>query len=298
MIVDIHTHISDLRSPGSMDRMPLSVDALLQRLDDEGIDQAVVLPWPACPEAVTLPALFLPNPDIVSQLRLASAHPDRLILFGNLDPRWAGNSPNADFTPLLERFIEMGCRGIGELAAGIPIDDPRVVNVFRQCGAMGLPVLIETAGPGLGRYGLIDEAHAPRLERVLGLVPEVIIIGHGPGFWAEIGEGLTDEAKSGYPSEPIGAGGALWRLMRTYPNLYADISAGSGWNALTRDPAPGLAFVREFIHRLCFGTDTCFADERGRMPQLRWLRDLRTSGQITQEEFDAISGGNTLRLLR
>ena len=31
-------------------------------------------------------------------------------------------------------------------------------------------------------------------------------------------------------------------LLRKYPNLYGDLSAGSGYNAITRDPAFGDAF--------------------------------------------------------
>jgi hypothetical protein len=48
MIIDFHTHIGDLRSPASktMHRTPISVENLIARLDDEGIDKAVVLPCP------------------------------------------------------------------------------------------------------------------------------------------------------------------------------------------------------------------------------------------------------------
>jgi len=281
-----------------MDRVPLSMDALLRRLDDEGIDRAVLLPWPASPEAVTIPGLFAPLPDVISQVRGAAAHPDRLIPFGNLDPRWAGNRPDADFRPLLERFIEMGCRGIGELGGNLRFDDPRVVNVFRQCGDLGLPVLIESCGHGPGRYGLIDDVGSPRLERLLQAAPDTIVIGHGPGFWAEIGENLTEEEKSGYPAGPIGSGGSLHRLLRTYPQLHADISAHSGYNALTRDPACGVRFLNELSDRMLFGTDTCFADDAGRMPQLDYLRGLLTSGDLTQARFADIAGGNAARLLK
>jgi len=280
-----------------MDRAPLSVDSLLRRLDDEGIARAVLLPWPACPEAVSLVGLFEPLPDVVSQVRAACAHPDRLIPFGNLDPRWSGNSPDADFRWLLERFIEVGCRGIGELGGNLWYDDPRVVNVFRQSGALGLPIVIESSGPGPGQYGLKDEVGSPRLERLLQLAPETVVIGHGPGFWAEIGAGLTADAKSGYPTGPVGDGGSLQRLFRTYPNLCADLSAHSGYNALTRDPEHAVHFLAEFADRLLFGTDTCFADEEGRMPQLAYLRGLHASGQLTQPALDAILGGNAARIL-
>lgn len=297
MIVDMHTHIGDLRAPWSLDRRPVAVEDLIARMDQEGIDRAVVLPWPPCPEAVTFPALFGPLPDIVSQIREAARYPDRLIRFGNADPRWGGNSPRTDWSWLLERYVEMGCVGMGEVSANLPFDDPRVVNLFRQCGEWRLPVTFESAGPGEGRYGLVDEVGSPRLERLLQQAAQTTIIGHGPGFWAEIGAGLRPEEKSGYPRGPITGEGSLWRLLRAYPNLYADISAHSGFNALTRDPQWGLRFLIEFQDRLMFGTDVCFADPEGRMPHLEWLRGLRASGQISKDVWEKITYRNALCVL-
>lgn len=297
MIIDMHTHIGDLRSPGMLDRTPLTPENLIARLDDEGIDKAVVLPWPACPEAVVFPGLFDPQPDIISQIRAAARYPDRLILFGNADPRWGGNSSRTDFSYLLERFVEMGCVGMGEVSANIYFDDPRVVNLFRQCGQWRLPVTIESTGPGEGRYGFIDEVGSPHLERLLQQVPETTVIGHGPGFWADISADLTTEAKSGYPKGPIAEEGSVPRLLRTYPHLYADISAGSGYNALTRDPAFGVRFFNEFQDKLMFGTDVCFGDMQGRMPHLRYLRQLLAEGMLSQEAFDKITFRNAMRIL-
>lgn len=298
MIIDYHTHICDLRSPGNMHRVPLTVENLIARLDEEGIDKAVVLPWPMSPEAVSFPGLFSPMPDVVSQIRAAASRPDRLIPFGNLDVRWGGNHARADFSWLLERFVEMGCVGIGELGGNLYFDDPRVVNVFRQCGAWNLPVTIESCGPGEGRYGLIDEAGSPRLERLLQEALETIVVGHGPGFWADIGGGITSEQKNTYPNGPILEEGSIPRLLRAYPNLYADISAFSGFNALTRDREFGIRFLNEFQDKLLFGTDVCFGDAEGRMPQLGYLRKLLAEGEISQEVFDKITSGNALRILR
>jgi len=296
MIIDIHTHIADLRTTQALERTPVTVENLLARLDEEGIDRAVVLPlWPN-PEGIHFPYLFSPLPDPVAQIRAVAAHPDRLIPFGNVDPRTGGNTAGADFGWVLERFIEMGCVGIGEVTANLPADDPRVINLFRQCGQWGLPVLIHVIGPGEGFYGLIDEPGSPRLERLLQAVPETIVIGHGQGFWSEFAP-VTVEGKSGYPKGPVTEEGSLWRLMRTCPNLHCDISAGSGHNALTRDPEQGLRFLHEFTGRILFGTDVCFGDAEGRMFHLPLLRRLLTEGSLSQEDFDAITGGNALRVL-
>ncbi len=159
-------------------------------------------------------------------------------------------------------------------------------------------MLIHGTGPGEGLYGLIDEVGSPRMERLLQEVPETTVIGHGPGFWAEIGSGLTNESKSEYPRGPIAAEGSLPHLLRTYPNLVADISAGSGHNALSRDEAFGLRFIHEFQDQLLFGTDVCFGDAEGRKPHMGYLRRLLSETKISQAIFDKIMGGNALRVLK
>ena len=45
--------------------------------------------------------------------------------------------------------------------------------------------------------------------------------------------------------------------MRRYPNLYGDLSAGSGFGAISRDPEFGYAFLEEFQDRLYFALDLC-----------------------------------------
>ena len=307
MIIDFHTHVGDLRRPGAMERLPVPWDELFRRLDDEGIDRAVVLPLGVSPESTTGPYLFFEKPDIVSQIEAARKHADRVIPFANLDPRMGclgnlepeqvDNPPKTDFSWILDRFRELGAVGIGEVTANLAMDDPRVINLFEQCGSYDMPVIFHCTGPGLGVYGLYDEVGLPRLERLLAAVPGTTIIGHSPGFWAEIDGNITIKDKYVYPEGPVTKEGALVRLLRTYPNLYADISANSGYNAISRDREFGARFLTEFQDRVLFGTDVCFGGEEGRMPHLAYLRELLASGAIGQAVFDKIAGGNALEIL-
>lgn len=298
MIIDMHAHIGDLRQPASMHRKPVTIEDLIRRLDNEGISAAVLLPWPASPEGLQLPGLFQPQPDILAQIRQGQRFPDRIILFGNADPRWAGNSPRADFSWLFERFVEMGCVGIGEVSANLPYDDPRVVNLFRQCGDWSFPVTVHATGPGVGQYGLIDEPGSPHLIGLLRQAPDTVIIEHGPGFWAQISADATLHDMCGYPNGPVRTEGMVQQLLRDFPNVYADISAHSGYNALTRDRDYGVRFLNEFADKLLFGTDVCFADDEGRMPHLSYLKELLAGGEISQEVFDKITHRNALKVLR
>jgi predicted TIM-barrel fold metal-dependent hydrolase len=244
---------------------------------------------------------------MLAQLETARKYADRIIPFGNLDPRMGclGNlepnqvthPPEPDFSWVLTRLREFGCVGIGEITANIALDDPRVISLFRQCGDHELPVLSHSTGPGRGVYGLYDDVGLPRLERLLQAVEGTTVIGHAPGFWAEIEGGITVEKKFVYPTGPIRKEGAVSRLLRRYPNLYADISANSGYNALSRDPDFAVRFLTEFQDRVLFGTDVCFGDAEGRMPHLDYLRSLRDNNRLSAEVFDKITGQNALTIL-
>lgn len=297
MIIDVHTHVADIRTPATLNRQPVTFQNLLARLDDEGIDKAVLLPLCNTAESTNLPLIFGEYPDVVSLLREGARHADRLILFGSFDPRMGGNKPDTDFSWLLDRFMEMGCVGIGEVTPNVQADDVRVINMFRQCGARKLPLLIHVNAIGAGAYGLTDVPGSPHLARLLAAAPEAIVIGHGPGFWAEIAGGLTLEQKALYPQGSYAEEGSLWRLLRTYPNLYADISANSGRYAITRDEEKGVRFLNEFQDKVLFGTDVCLGDAEGRMPHLSILRGMLAKGQISRTVFDKITFKNALKVM-
>lgn len=61
----------------------------------------------------------------------------------------------------------------------------------------------------------------------------------------------------GYPGGPVIPGRRVVELMRRYPNLLGDLSAGSGLNALRRDREFGISFLNEFQDKLYFGHDFC-----------------------------------------
>ena len=117
-----------------------------------------------------------------------------------------------------------------------------------------MPVIFHIGNPGIG-YGLADELGLPRLEKVLGMFPNLAFLGHSQKFWAEISSDCSLEKRVGYPKGKIMPGGRIVELMRKYQNLHGDLSAGSGHNAITRDPEFGYKFIEEFQDRLYYGTD-------------------------------------------
>ena len=53
----------------------------------------------------------------------------------------------------------------------------------------------------------------------------------------------------------VTAGGLTDRLLSDYPNMFGDTSAGSGLNALTRDPDHAREFLARQQDKLLFGSD-------------------------------------------
>ena len=98
-----------------------------------------------------------------------------------------------------------------------------------------------------------DKPGLTGFERMLKTYRNVKFIGHSPHFWREI-SGDVDSAV-GYPNGRVAPGGRVEALFREYRNLYADLSAGSGYGAITRDPEFGLSFLKRWKHRLLFATD-------------------------------------------
>ena len=58
-------------------------------------------------------------------------------------------------------------------------------------------------------------------------------------------------------------GGLTDRLLSDYPNIYGDLSAGSGLNALTRDPDFARDFIRRHTRKLVWGSDCDCRDGKG-----------------------------------
>ena len=89
------------------------------------------------------------------------------------------------------------------------------------------------------------------------------------------------------------------RLLRAFPNLMCDISAGSGHNALTRDPDYTYRFLREFHERIVYGTDIRQpSDRHGRFIGTgAFLDEAYAAGVIGRTQYENIARNNALRLL-
>ncbi len=283
MFIDIHVHA--YRRPGP--RNFSSPEQLIQRYDSMGVEQGVLLP-------LVSPEVYLPqsNEEI---LEIVEDCGDRFIPFCNIDPRALTNTPEAPLGDLLEYYRDLGCKGIGEVMPNMPFLDPLVQNLFSHVEKAGFPLVFDMSTRIGGGYGLYDDPGLPQLEQSLQRFPGLIFLGHGPPFWAEISELNTPNDRAGYPDYPIEKEGVVPGLMRRYSNLYGDLSAHSGYNALARDVDHAVQFLDEFQDRLLFGTDICAPDTP--TPLVDLLTDLKHSGKLSQAAFTKIARENAVELL-
>ena len=289
MFIDIHLHTKMLEGPpranGSRFATPEELRAMLKPY---GVRKGVLLP-------LVSPAGRQVLVTVEETLLVVEKHPDFFVPFMNLDPRQLDNSADADLSHLMKYYMERGCRGIGEVTANLPFNDPMMENMFKHAQDCELPIIFHISPRESFSYGIVDRLGLPLLEGALQKFPELRFLGHSAPFWAEISGDLKEEKRNDYLEGKVVEGGATVRLMREYPNLHGDLSAGSGYNAVSRDPEFGYAFLTEFQDRLFFGTDICSPD--GQTPLIDFLNDAVENGHIIREVYEKIGWKNAEQLL-
>lgn len=295
LFIDIHAH-AYRKTPPLPVRFP-TPEQVLERYDALGIERGALLP-------VVSPEIYLPqsNEEI---LDICAQYPDRFIPFCNIDPRALTNSPFAPLGDLLRYYRDLGCKGLGEVMPNMALMDPMVQNLLGHAEEVGLPVIFDGSDQLTGDFGLYDDPGLPQLEHTLQRFPELLLFGHGPIFWSEIGQ-LKTPGERGYifnlrggqvgrlPEGPIEEEGVVPTLLRRYPNLHGDMSDGTAYNAFARDPEYGPAFLTEFQDRMLFGTDLCAVGMA--IPLVDLLLEWRDSGKISGEVFEKVARKNAIRL--
>ena len=169
------------------------------------------------------------------------------------------------------------------------------MNFFEHVEASGLPLTFHVAPQAGSYYGFIDEVGLPRLEKVLRAFDKLKFLGHSQPFWAEIGTNVVQNGQRvPYPKGPVTPGRVV-ELMRAYPNLLGDLSAGSGYGAISRDPEFGHRFMEEFQDRLYWGTDVANVPQE--LPIVDYFGKLKADGLISEAAYEKITWKNANRLL-
>jgi len=277
-VIDVHTHIGcykdvvNRNSPWSK----VSLECLLSYLDLCSVAGAVVLPVYSWNADLMMPTEYV--------LEACSRSPDRLIPFCVVDVR------EICLEERITRYVDMGAKGFGEHTSKIPVDHERNLKLYSVCGRLGIPLLIHVACSENSLYGILDTPDLRGFEKVAGEYSDVDFIMHGPGWWRCISEHFDPSVE--YPEGPVGSPGRAVYLLENYENVYGDISAYSGFNALNRDRIFAREFLEKLNRKLLYGTDLegLFKPENSHLALLEGLN-------LTEHTLENILHRNLERLI-
>ncbi len=286
---DIHCHVFSevgpfTRPDGSFYLLP---DEALAMFEKTNVARGVILP------EVHFEASSTGTIQRVEDVaEIAKNNPDRFYYFMNLSPHSLYINPEADYSQLIEYHLERGAKGVGEMCETMRFYDPLMDNLLFYINKYKLPFIFHMTRSEFNTYGILDDEELNGLERALQKWKDITFLGHSADFWAEIS---GDEFHTDYPKGKVIPGGRVVELMRKYPNLSGDLSAGSGYNAIARDREFGIEFLTEFQDRLYFGQDVCSPKDEPKLSA--YLDELLLSGELSQEVYDKICWKNAVKLL-
>ena len=224
-VVDIHQHT---HYSGRTD------ETLIAHQRTMGITRTVLLP---AGSKLGLDADCYGNDSV---MELARKAPQEFIFFANEVP----DLPEAK--AVIEKYLKMGACGIGEQKFPVACDSAAIELVAQIAGHFHVPVLLHFQHNKYNTDFL-------RFHTILEKYPRVNFIGHAQTFWGNIDKNHVQETL--YPKGPVTPGGYTDRLLSDYPNMYGDLSAGSGLNALRRHEDHARAFLLRHHRKLIYGSD-------------------------------------------
>jgi predicted TIM-barrel fold metal-dependent hydrolase len=267
-IIDIHQHTN---YSGRSD------EELIAHQSKMGITKTVLLP------AGSQLGLAVGAGGNETVLALAKAYPNEFVFFANELP----NIPERK--KVIEKYLKLGAIGIGEQKFHVDANSKEMRKIADIAKHYKVPVLMHFQ---YETYNLAFE----RFYKMLDKYPTVNFIGHAQTWWANIDKNHQQPVL--YPKGPVTPGGITDRLLSDYPNMYGDLSAGSGLNALLRDEDHAREFLKRHQDKLLYGSDC--NDREGEGPgcsgsqQLATVRRLSPDPEATQKMLY----GNASHLLR
>jgi len=224
-IIDLHQHTNYL---GRSD------EALVAHQHALGIQKTVLLP---AGSKYGLAADCGGNDTVMS---LPRKYPKEFFFFANELP----DLPEA--RSVIEKYLKAGAIGIGEQKFPVDCDSPHILKIAEIAREFDVPVLLHFEHK-MYNFGL------ERFHTVLEKFPTVRFIGHAQTWWGNIDRNHDQTVM--YPKTKVTPGGITDRLLSDYPNMFGDLSAGSGLNSLLRDEDRTREFLQRHQDKLLYGSD-------------------------------------------
>ena len=227
-VLDIHLHLRN------------TPDGNLIHIDGAGVAKAILLTQVAAEDRAK---------------QVTAASPGRFVRFASIDVT------QPDALDRLRAAVQNGAIGFGEIKSQVAAAGPEMQRVYALAAELNVPVTIhfqevhQPGSPGTYNTGL------KKFDAMLKAFPKTTFIGHADAFWANVSADYAED--TAYPKARIVPGGVTDKFLGEYPNLYADMSANSANNFLTRDPEFAAGFLARHQTKLMFGSDCPCPDGRG-----------------------------------
>ena len=187
---------------------------------------------------------------------LQAAAPGRFTWFNSYDI----SKPDAE--QVLTEAVKAGAQGFGEMKFQVAADGPELRRIYALAAELHVPILIHFQEVDhFPNEGTWSTGFAKTFESILKAYPKTTFIGHADAFWANVSADYHNEAA--YPAGPIKRGGLTDKWLGDYPNLFGDMSANSGNNAMSRDAEFTADFLKRHQNKLFFGSDCSCSDGHG-----------------------------------
>jgi predicted TIM-barrel fold metal-dependent hydrolase len=200
--------------------------------------------------------------------RFAKAHRGYFLFGANEVP------DRPDATVEIAKYLRLGGVVIGELKFGVECDSPEMQRIYELAAEYRVPVLMHWQ-QGRYNYGL------ERFYRMLEKYPQTIFFGHAQTWWANIDRTVTVNPIL-YPKGKVTPGGITDRYLTDYENMYGDLSAESGLNALTRDEEWSRDFIQRHQDKLVFGSDC--SDRSGVAPACQGAQTIAAIRRLAPDK--------------
>jgi predicted TIM-barrel fold metal-dependent hydrolase len=267
-VIDTHQHTNYHRR---------REEALVRHQRTMGVTKTVLLP---AGSKFGLAADVHGNDSVVA---LARRYPNEFFYFANELP----DLPET--RQVLEKYLKLGAIGIGEQKFRVDCDSKPMRLIAEIAQEFGVPVLMHFQHKA---YNTGFE----RFHKMLEKFPEVNFIGHAQTWWGNIDRNHDQTVM--YPKTKVTPGGITDRLLSNYPNMYGDLSAGSGLNSMLRDEEHAREFLVRHQDKLLYGSDCNDHDGKGEKCSgskcLATVRRLAASRKVERK----ILCENATRLLR
>ena len=281
--IDLHLHLTLEQLPKQNNMFISSAENMIPHLEKLGIKKGVLMSGGEKQS---------PIGSNDENKRICEKYPEHFSWMCNLD--------YVDIDTVYDRLAKYkseGAIGVGELMINKRIDDLFLDKIFESCEKLDMPVLFHMSPEEGFSYGVVDESGLPLLEELLKKYPKLKVIGHSQSFWIEMsGDAPKDrDGRNSWGDGKVTSGGRIPQLFAKYPNLYGDLSANSGGQAIMRDAEFGLKFLETYADRLFFATDMVNTDMV--FPLGQWLDEQLELGNITKDTYEKICYKNAQDIL-